>query len=91
MPKKQPESFNIGDHVEWSSQSAGYTKTKAGVVVQVVAAGMRPDRDAFPSLYKHLGCGFGRAGESYVVQVGKKHYWPVASKLAKVKRTVTVE
>lgn len=34
MPKKQPESFNIGDLVQWTSQSAGYTKTKAGVVVQ---------------------------------------------------------
>jgi len=74
MPKKQPESFNIGDFVEWTSQSAGYTKTKAGVVVQIVAAGTRPDRDAFPNLYKHSGCGCG--GNSGEAQAGRA-VWPL--------------
>ena len=74
--------FTLGDMVEWTSQSGGYTKTKTGVIVEVVAPGKRPDRSRFFSL--HMGCGGGRKTFSFVVDCGKrapKHYWPNASLL----------
>jgi len=69
----------IGDTVEWTSQSGGYTKTKKGEVVQVVQAGHAP----WPGQLKVGGVGFGgsRKHESYLVRVGNKAYWPIASKL----------
>jgi hypothetical protein len=73
--------FAVGDAVTWISQAQGNTKRKDGIVVAYVAPGERPDRVAFPDLYTGPGCGWGRDGESYVVAVGRKHYWPIASKL----------
>lgn len=73
--------FKVGDEVTWTSQAGGHAKTKNGVVAEVVAAGKEPDRDAFPALYKWSGVGCCRSHESYVVMVGKKPYWPLASKL----------
>ena len=78
--------FKIGDQVEWTSQSQGYTKTKRGVVAQVVPAEQRPDKTRFPQLFRGIGCGYGRNHESYVVLVGKRPYWPVASRLTAVKQ-----
>jgi hypothetical protein len=76
--------FKICDKVKWTSQAQGCSKTKYGEIVQILAAGERPARDAFPDLYKGLGCGFGRTVTSYVVRVKNKHYWPISSKLERV-------
>ena len=81
--------FKIGDKVQWTSQAQGYSKTKNGEVVQILAPWERPARDVFPDLYKHLGCGFGRKETSYVVRVKNKHYWPIASKLEEMNRSET--
>ena len=75
--------FSIGEVVEWTSQAAGRSKTKQGVVVAYVAPGERPDRLQFPDLYKNSGCGLGRSVESWVVKVGNKHYWPNGAKLVR--------
>lgn len=73
--------MKVGDKVKWTSQAQGYTRMKEGEVVAVIAEGDRPSREAFLDLYKGPGCGYGRTGESYVVRVGRKHYWPRASLL----------
>lgn len=74
-------TFKTGDTVKWSSQSGGYRKEKIGQVVAVLAPMDRPNHTLFPSMYNGTGCGYGRRYTSYVVQVGKKFYWPVASLL----------
>jgi hypothetical protein len=86
MAKKA--TFELGNSVTWTSQSAGYTRTKTGVVEQVVAPNKLPDRAQFEALYRTSGVGLPRAEESYVVRVpGKttrsagKLYWPHAGKL----------
>jgi hypothetical protein len=82
-PMKSEENrkqvFKEGTVVKWSSQAQGYTTTKVGTIVQVVPAGMFMDCTRFPALYKKSG--LDRSHESYVVQVGSKFYWPIASKL----------
>lgn len=76
--------FAIGDRVTWRSQSGGNTTEKVGVVVAYIAPGERPDQFYFPDLHKGVGCGYGRAVESWVVRVGKRHYWPVSKNLRRV-------
>ena len=81
--------FNIGDKVKWSSQAQGFRREKQGEVVEVVAAGQRPNRERFDSLFRGSGCGWGRKHESYVVNAGHparapKYYWPVESLLTKI-------
>jgi hypothetical protein len=76
--------FNLGDKVEWTSQAQAFAKTKQGEIVEVVTPGERPNHEKFIALYRGSGCGFGRRHESYVVRVGKKHYWPVVSLLKQV-------
>lgn len=82
------QSFQNGDAVSWSSQAAGYTRTKTGVVVQVVPAGAMPDRQRFERLYKGAGVGGPRDHESFVILVPGKTskaagtlYWPRAAGL----------
>lgn len=72
------DPFKIGDQVTWSSQAAGHTRMKNGVIAEVVQAGQRPDRERFKSLYTGNGVGFGRTSLSYVVCVGTRFYWPRA-------------
>jgi hypothetical protein len=77
--------MQLDDRVEWTSQSAGYVRTKVGVVVGLVPVGHLPDRERFPSLYRSVGVGMPRDHISYVVKVpGRGVYWPVAKKLRKV-------
>ena len=73
--------MEIGSKVTWTSQANGSTKTKKGVVAEIVAAGQRPSRKQYPSLYRSSGVGLPRDHASYVVQVGNKVYWPRASAL----------
>jgi hypothetical protein len=68
--------FELGEIVSWRSQAQGFDKVKTGEVVEVLMPGMRPDRERFPDLYRGPGVGLGRDHISYVVQVGRKHYWP---------------
>lgn len=68
--------FRIGDVVTWTSQSSSYTKAKTGVVIEVVHHRSRPSDANRPK-----GAGWGRNGESYVVQVGNKKYWPLVKHL----------
>jgi hypothetical protein len=42
MKKKIPYRFVKGQVVCWTSQSAGFTRTKEGPIVQVVASGKLP-------------------------------------------------
>ena len=80
------ESIALGDTVTWTSQAHGTALSKSGVVVAIVPPGERPDRDAFPTLYKHAGCGFGRKRESYVVRVGRSRiFWPREGLLKKAR------
>lgn len=73
--------LSVGDSVTWTSQAGGTSKTKTGTVMQVVLPGRLPDRQAFPELYRHSGVGMARSETSYVVQVGRKVYWPRTSAL----------
>jgi len=73
--------LKVGDPVEWTSQAHGYVSTKRGVIVGSIAAGERPDKYDFPQLHKGVGCGLGRSGESYVVKVGNRLYWPYTKNL----------
>jgi hypothetical protein len=71
--------FVVGQGLSWSSQAQGSSKSKTGLVVEVVAAGARPI--GIP------GAGFSRNHESYVVEVPQgrnakpKKYWPIVSGL----------
>jgi hypothetical protein len=87
-------AFNIGDKVEWASQSQGYTATKIGTIVATVPAGEHPQRDDFPDLFAGAGCGLmGRKHESYVVAVqfprSVRHYWPRVKNLKLVAAAAT--
>lgn len=80
--------FKLGDKVKWSSQAQGFRREKQGEVVEVVAAGQRPNRERFETLYR-AGCGWGRKRESYVVNTAHparapKYYWPVESLLTPI-------
>lgn len=65
-------SFAIDDRVSWTRR--GMTKT--GFVVDIVPAGIIPT--GFAGLKVEAGS---RDHVSYVVKVGKKHYWPVVAEL----------
>ena len=75
--------MTVGDTVEWTSQAAGVTRTKRGVIIEVVPGGRDP-------LTKLVDIGSSRRRESYVVRasvVGKtktKLYWPNPTALKKV-------
>lgn len=82
--------FKEGQKVSWTSQSAGFVKTKTGTVEQVVPVGAYPDRERFEALYRTSGVGIRRDHVSYVVGVpGKtaksavKYYWPRVKHLMK--------
>lgn len=65
-------AFKVGDRVEWTSQSAGCTRTKAGTVETVVPAGC-----IVPKLSCNPNPGACRDHESYLVRVkGRGLYWP---------------
>ena len=59
--------FNLGDTVEWTSQSQGYTKTKRGVIIEVVPPNTTP-HNKIPLM------GMSRNHESYIVKVKSKLY-----------------
>lgn len=73
--------FEVGDEVTWISQAGSYTKSKLGVVAEVVEKGRTPDRIRFPAFYKTGGIGSSRKHKSYVVLVNNKPYWPLVAKL----------
>lgn len=79
--------FTIGDEVTWTSQSAGITKTKTGVVVAVVYPG-EPVNHALE--HAHIRGRIKNPGsarhdrQSYVVRAGGRLYWPRVNQLSKV-------
>ena len=83
--------FRVGDSVTWTSQSSGYTRTKTGVIEEVVPSQWMPNRDQFPQLYRGPGVGAPRDHVSYVVRVAGKTaksagtvYWPRSAGLKKI-------
>jgi hypothetical protein len=69
------EGFEVGDEVEWTSQSGGHVKTKRGKVFEVVPPSNRP-----VTSYKSFGSP--RRHVSYTVRVpGGKLYWPLVKGL----------
>jgi len=76
--------FKPGDHVTWTSQAGGRSKTKQGIVVRVI------EPFQLPGFNLPEGCtikptGGHRDHESYLVQVGKSKwlYWPLVKYLEK--------
>jgi hypothetical protein len=59
--------LKVGDLVVWDSQSDGKSRTKQGVIVEVIPPGKRPNL---------RGAGSARKYESYLVRVGGRIYWP---------------
>lgn len=59
--------FKVGDEVEWTSSSAGVTKTKRGRVERVIPPSGEPGV---------RNPGLPRDHESYVVRAGGRLYWP---------------
>ena len=84
MNARKPNA-TIGDVVVWTSQSRGYVRTKRGTILAVIPANKRPSKYDFPELHKGAGIGAARNHTSYVVIVGSKLYWPVASNLEETK------
>lgn len=72
--------IKLGSKVKWESMANGKTKSRTGVVVEVVLAGNRPDPKLIPMFRKGKQLGT-RMHESYVVQCGKEYLWPVVSRL----------
>ena len=81
--------FERGTEVEWSSQAAGITRTKRGLVVEVVPAG---EKSMLMSPYP---VGLPRDHESYVIRASvvngserqkrrTRLYWPKVKYLSKV-------
>lgn len=74
-------TFKIGDRVEWTSQSAGCTRTKAGVVECV----LDPREEPGP-MSKNRNPGMVRDHVSYLVRVkGRGLYWPRVKALRPVR------
>ncbi len=77
-------AFKVGDTVEWTSQAGGFTKTKRGVVREVVPPKGRMSSGMARGL---SSIGSKRDHESYIVQVttgakgGVSTYWPRVSAL----------
>lgn len=79
-------AFKLNNKVKWTSSSNGTTKTKVGVIVDVI-----PPKGRIAETHREFGLeGYGlpRDHESYVVHVaGKtakakgKRYWPLVNKL----------
>ena len=77
--------FNIGDEVEWSSQSQALRTKKRGTVVGIVPPHFHVGVE-WPALRKRTAWALGRNHESYVVQVGKQYYWPLVVHLKEATR-----
>jgi len=87
--------MKVGDQVEWTSQSGGYTRTKQGTIVEVVPPLATPKT-------KTRDMGMYRPKESYIVVASvidgsenqrktKKKYWPRARQLRLLQEKKTEE
>jgi len=66
--------MNIGDLVQWNSQSHGSVTNKQGPIIAIVPPGMAPE---IPEGYRASGIfGMSRNHQSYLVGVGTVAYWP---------------
>lgn len=86
MSKQNPETFQIGDTVTWTSQAGGNAKTKTGKVKEVIPALNNPEGWLDPGFTVHRGGVAVRDHESYLIQVGKSKrlYWPLVKHLERV-------
>lgn len=79
--------FQLGDIVEWSSQSAGIRTTKRGEIVAIVPSWASVENC---TTFRINNPGMWRAHESYVIRASAtgnpplRTYWPVVSLLKKV-------
>jgi len=77
--------FKPGDHVAWTSQAGGKSKTKQGIVIAVVLPQQRLLNaiDADKWRVGHLEIYAYRPHKSYLIQVGKSKrlYWPLVKYL----------
>lgn len=93
MSKQNPETFQIGDTVTWTSQAGGKSKTKKGIVLYVIPPAIVPKNHVTAGgwNWKRVGVTF-RDHESYLIQVGKSKrlYWPLVKYLEKVPETITL-
>lgn len=100
MASRKPNRpvLSMGTRVEWSSTSNGCTRTKTGVVVELVRRGDLPS----PAWHERGRAMYGpfrddgspvsmwRDHESYIIEVRRtakakpRYYWPVVSKLREV-------
>lgn len=84
--------LQVGDKVKWTSQSAGYTKTKCGTVVFVLNPGQPVTAVLLSQLGLRSACnkkswyGAPRNHETYLVCLpnSKRAYWPRVKHLQKV-------
>ena len=87
--------MQIGDRVEWTSQSASYRTTKRGEIVAVVPAETPPEQCLPDGMRCGSPTGFGmrRDHESYLVKVdgkGRGLYWPRVKHLRLSNKVLTV-
>jgi hypothetical protein len=80
---QEPQSFRVGDAACWTSEANGTSKTKTGVIQEIIPAGRLPSEHLYPELYRGAKIGRARDHVSYVVKVGKRAYWPRARFLLK--------
>lgn len=78
--------YYVNVQVTWTSQAAGYEKTKTGTIVAIVPAGRLPTSYVPADMTLASWPGMPRNHESYLVRVGRSKalYWPRVSALAKV-------
>lgn len=76
-------TFKLNEKVQWTSQSQGSSLTKRGEIVEVVPKGVQPQTPL-------INPGMHRNHESYVVQVGRKFYWPRVKQLSRYDETAPV-
>ena len=96
MTKKKTQAdypqFKVGELLEWGSQAHGNWRTKIGMIIKAIPAGLHPsdflDQD---ELWKIDGPGQRRNHESYIVAIPHadkptEFFWPKVGVLAKAKR-----
>jgi len=84
-------TFHVDDVVTWTSQSSGVTKTKTGIVIAVLSAGVDPMSVIPPRYFDHhrwQTYGMPRDHESYLVLVEETIYWPRVKYLRKKEATL---
>jgi hypothetical protein len=77
------DKIEVGSWVTWTSQASGTHKSKVGQVAAVLEAGQHPRDHLSRDLLEKMGANVlsSRSHRSYVVRVGNRMMWPLASGL----------